>query len=233
MKKIISLGLVCLILLFGSLSTFGQDTTKDLRLMQDAYQNLEQFSTDVLIEVFTNATSKQAEVVRHASIQKRQSEYKIKQDNHTMLYNAKCMVLVDEKNQNLHYTIREPEDAFAPEESMIPNLDSILNGCDSIRYRGIKQGLKQYTFYRASAPIKETQLFIDPHSNLIQKLEYRYNAELFPSAGLVRISYQNLNTNPRFQASFFSETQYVTHSKKGMEPSPAYSLYTLTTHEPE
>lgn len=224
--------IITVLLLHAFTDARSQDFRADVKAMKATFARIKRIHAEVEARVYESATSSEVIEVRKSNIKKDFDNYLYHMDNLTMLMNDKCLLLIHHGEKQMVYSKRDKksEKKFGY-GTLTPDIDSVLNRHDSVVYKGTSNNVKHYIIYSKKGFIQETDVFLDSKSNMMKKLVYYYNTELFPVGNKVVVEYKTFNLSPKFGPSDFSEKQFVNRGRE-LEPSKAYSGYSVLDYDP-
>ena len=205
-------------LLLGMVSMQAQNLLEDLQAVQKAYAELNDFKAKIRVKV-TGFSEGNME----AEINKSQDLFLTKVNDNTLLVTTDYVIIVNDAQRSIIVNQRpanEVTDFELPglKELPAPNFPSEYLGQDGIG--------KHYQILSKGAPIEQTDLWIDPASHLIQRIEYQYAEQEVSTV----VEYYQLTTKPEFEPEFFSMEKFLVHHKKGLIPAEAYAEYQIVNN---
>jgi len=215
-----NISFLCITVVLSSGFTVAQTLKEDLLKVYDAYRSTDKFQTDITITVYN---FEEQPVVQKAQIKKDGNNYHYFIDARKVLMNDKYMLTIDDNQKEIVLADALSDKALNASVFGQQQLQEVLNDLDTI----IKNGAHRYTIIAKSSLIVKMELSINAQNNMLSEVVYHYNSEAGMSATKVVISYQNTTTNPSFNATEFTEKQYVLKRKGIFYPAPAYKGYEL------
>jgi hypothetical protein len=234
MKKHIQFILAFVLSMFAAASAlFGQDIVQDLECMQSAYGTLDRYYSEIRVEIFAKGSSSAA-LVQKGIVQKDGNSFLYDFDGTKMLYNDDVILILNEKQRFVMLDQRvENPDLTELLAGQSADLDSMVKLCDSVAYRGMENGLKHYCVFSSRHTIQRTDLWIQDGTSLLVKLEYLYDKRLYPELNRVVVSFDKVDTKPRFARQLFSERRFLKGSQGSYQLQSPYESYELIVSQPE
>ena len=201
--------LFLLFFFFTVTGSYAQDFKSDIAKMKDSYLKIKNLSMNVEISVYENSSSDGLLAKKTASLKKSEDNYCYEMEDIVMLMNEKYSVLVYKADRQIIYSARNSSDEKkAAYTFAAPGLDSAFQKYDSVVYKGIRAGLKEYVIYTSKSIIERTDLLINGAGDLISKVVYYYNKEKVASGNKVSVEYKAMDLSPVFQKETFSEKNF-------------------------
>jgi len=209
-----------------------------LQKMTEAYGQLDQFSADIVVEVYKNDGATIPLFVRKAQVKKDGMDFYSRIGQKATIVNARGVLVIDKEQKNIFYhptaaASNSKKRKQAEETNFLPDQEKLAATSDSIVFKGTFNGLEHYIFYSSGKEIEVTNLWVDASSHLMKKISYHYNDQLFPENNMVIIRYKNASTKPHLFARDFSEKTYLKSTKEGWQLQAAYADYELIINEAE
>lgn len=225
MVRVISTILVFLVVQ----ASWSQSFKDRLAAMQSEYTKLENVHIKMEIKVFENERKTQPYFNEVADIKRQAERYHSQFGATSLLVNSDFVVMIDKASKEIVCTKRSSKDAsVVPDDPFNASLDSILSYYGDPILISKNADQEHYQLNQKNGAIKQVDLFINSRTNLISKLEYRYD-----DAHYVAITFMLIEKNPTFRADAFDEKQYVILDKGKLKVSPAYVGYHLAVADGE
>lgn len=146
----------------------------------------------------------------------------------TLVYNKRCMVVVDHRNKLIKYGEPDHEALVsswpAPADSE-EALDAALAEADSVVDMGPSRWGRHLSVKTQGSMIERTDIFLD-REHRFRRIEYQYaESEKDRSSAHVTIDY--LWRDGRPDEALFSEERFVIRDGEELVPSPDYGTYRL------
>ncbi len=133
-------------------------------------------------------------------------------------------VLHDQKLINYSKGLGEKNMKSMNSQDVIPVLDSLVSKFDSITYKPLPNGEKQYTLYTANQMFEKTVITLT--STLKYKaMEYHYNQTLYKGQSAVQIKFILWKENATIDESIFNLDNYIIKKGKEFIPIKKYQTY--------
>ncbi len=231
MQKHIFFILIISGLAFPALSQ--KTAAQELMKVRDVYLSAETFSAEVVVKGYIDENDRIGTTIGTGMLAKTKQAYHSKFAAVEMVANSNCTVIIDHEKKTIIYL--EASNKFQMQKSVIPDIDSLLALDDSVIYRGVKSGLKSFSFFSPRSQIYRTDLYVDANTQFIKRIIYYYpeaNYEDNYDIDHIIIDYKNINLKQR-DNSFFSENLFVTTVKGKLTLTDKYKKYNLNIVESE
>lgn len=197
--------------------------------MQSEYKKMERAHIKMEVNVFLNENTKQPYFKEVADVKRQYENYHTEFGSTKMLVNKNFIIMVNKASSEVVCTRRSGEELnnFV-NDPFNASLDSILSFYGDPVFLGNKNDQEHYKLNQKSGNIKQIDLYINSKTNLLSKLEYRYDDGHFVST-----IFTLMDTNPVFATAVFDEKQYIVLDKGKFSVSPAYKGYRLTIADSE
>lgn len=228
---------VLLLLVIGGViqasEAFAQDFEKDVAAVRSSYENTKRLSIDIDVTVYNRLKNNEQVSRSRVSLKKEDRKFKYNVDDRTMLLNEDCLLLVDHQEHKIVYQRREENgqaEAQLTEQAM-PDVEKMLGDYDKIEFLGTANGLKHYRLSTKSDDhyLEKMEVWINEKHQMLEKIVYLYNPELYPENNKVVVKYQNINTAPKFSSSEFSEKTYIQKQGLTFRAHKNYQNYAVVT----
>jgi hypothetical protein len=231
MKKYLAFFLVsCFCLTLAQAQTAGAL----LRETALAYQKTDFFSADVRVHTFSSTSDQTGTLVGDGLIRKAKQNYYSKFGDDELLVNANCALILDHAAKTATWFDGQKKSRRFPKTDIrIPDLDSLLQGNDSLVFRGTQNGERHFTIFSKQGYIHHTEIFIDAKTLFIKQLSYFYRQDLEDAsmdAFKLVVQYRNIETK-RPSDAVFSEKKYVAYQQGRPVMLAAYRQYELSIAE--
>ena len=227
MKKYLIKPILLLLLAAASLPAAAQDFGEDMKAMSKAYAALNDFSAGITVKVFGGDNETRPMTVKNATVKKKDLSYFYSIDDVTMLMNHDYIIMVNSSMKTISVNARtageKPQNIY---QMAVPQLDSLLKKHDKVRYIGVEDNCRHYQVSSPKSIIEKTDLFIDMNTNLLTKLDYRYNASYRYQTRAI-VEFQSLNTKAGLSDEEFSEKKFFTKDGKQLKASPSFARYKI------
>jgi hypothetical protein len=114
-------------------------------------------------------------------------------------------------------------------------IDSLWKGKDTVLvYKGISEGKKHFTIQSPGQEIKQTDLFFNTISNLLEKVIYYYTTtspNYQSEFSSVILTYKDYVVSSKESIDKYSFDKYVTKDKSGYKAALAYKNYSVQFHD--
>jgi len=219
----------------ATLRLTAQKPSELLKQTTQAYTASEYLSVDVDVRSYASRSDIKGELLGKGLIRKSRSNYYSKFRTDEMIVNDDCTVIIDHEERSITYLDDDKAKKKRNRSSVqLPNIDSMMRGGDSLVYRGVKQGLRHFTFYSKRSYITQTELYVDEQTKFIRKVIYFYaqntNNEAY-DVYKIELDYDTTNTQ-RPADTYFDEEKFVSYQKGRPVVNTAYKSYRLK-HETE
>lgn len=221
-----------LLLLFAAIDTTAQTAAAELEKVALSYHSAQHLSMEANVRVYTSKADKTGNFLGKGVMRKSKGNYYSRFLNDEMIINNRCVLVIDHAQKTIEFyeTLKNRKRDAA---KYMPDVKAIMGANDSIRYNGVKSGMKCFTFYNERSPITRTELCVNAATGFIEKIEYYYtqdDAEESYDAYKVVVEYRNISTkNPGEE--IFSEKKYVMHKSGNTVPAPSYKNYQLIAED--
>jgi hypothetical protein len=217
-----------LFLLFITATGKAQKITAELKQVRDAYLAHDNLSADVSVTIYSGRNDKTGTQAEKGMIRKAGKKYYSKFGTEEMISNEQGTLLVDHSIKEMMFFEKVPRKMRLDANSGFPGIDSLVTLSDSVRSRGIKEGLKLFSFYDRTQAAVQTDIYVDPATNLVRRIVYWYNESMQEEYGAYKIvveysGYSFKDPDP----AFFSAKKYITLTKGRPAATAAYKHYNL------
>gem|GEM_PF-3338729 len=223
-----------------SLAAAAQDdrsrAAADFRKVNEAF-TAKAFGMDITYTLFGSYTSTKAAELQHGVFRKLGSSYYSELLGITTLRNDKVVVSVDKNEETIvvNNTPKQPSNKTVLNQL---HLDSTLKICSSVTMSDLgRQRVYKLRFDRSSYfPYNAIDVHVNSKTFFIDKLTFYFREELdldesdeqeAKDKPRLEIAYTNLDTDPGFSESQFSEKIFISVSGKKVTLSNAYRTYRL------
>lgn len=224
--------LFCLLILLLSAGgqVEAQDFTTDFARMQSAYAELDKYYTHM--DIHLTEADGTTQFHQQAEVHKSGSDFLYRLGNRVMLYTETANIVVDHAGKTVVVGNVSP-DAVSTLGRLSPELDGIEKQYEEVRTIAHNEREIHYQIKDSRREIVLTDLFLDPETYLIQRVEYTYNPIEYGEGTQCVILFERQNIAPRFARKQFDETQFVHHAGGNWECASSladYQLHILPTH---
>ncbi|MFK8101602.1 MAG: outer membrane lipoprotein carrier protein LolA [Saprospiraceae bacterium] len=221
--KTITLCFFLLTCFFATLS--AQDFKKDMEATQAFYQKLDSYHGLVKTKAFKDATSQKVSSVKQVRIKKKGKLFRYEMDEVMTLVTKKYMITKDAKGKVLVCNQLSKEQKRA--NLVVPDIDLVLSSFKEVVYKGIVDGKKVYLGKSEDGVVETTEIHLDLSSGRFSKLIYYYHPRSNTGIGRAEITFEDVDLNPKFAASLFSEKTFVVIKGNKAKLKKAFAAYTL------
>ncbi len=221
--KTVSLFFLLLICFCSTLS--AQDFKKDMEAAQVFYQKLDSYHGLIKTKVFRDKTSQKVSATKQVRIKKKGKLFRYEMDEVTTLVTPKYMITKDEKGKVLVCNQLTKEQKRA--NLAMPNIEMVLSTFKEVIYKGIVDGKKVYVGKSEDGTIEKSEIYLDLKSGRFSKLIYFYKQSNSMGIGRTEMSFVDVDLNPKFAASLFSEKEFVVIKGNKAKLNKAFAAYTL------
>jgi isopropylmalate/homocitrate/citramalate synthase len=145
-----------------------------------------------------------------------------------MLMTEKSLIMVYNSQKKMIYRdIDKKEAAALKRNAYTSSLDSTMLNYDSLKYHGVENHFKHYTIYTSKKIINKTELYINEHSGMIERLTYFYNPNLYKDIYKVEVHFKQLHQGNEKNEEV-SEQKFITRIDKKIQKSLQYSNFDLS-----
>lgn len=217
---------ILLLLLTVSCLTYGQDYKIDLKKMNETYSQLTKFYTEISILTYETATSKTPNYTRNGIIRMDDNKFHYSFDDMSMLVNDKYSVMVQKETNTIIYKeLKKIATKQTQEIAGMADLDKLMSNYKSVKYNGLKNGVKHYTIY-PKYDFEKAELYMKPNG-LITKIIYVYKNAEYTGAKKMVATFNKSTLNPSFSKEQFSEKKFFQKQGKEYVPVSKYKNYKL------
>ena len=217
--------LLCLLILGISQQVNGQDFKADVKKMHASYNDTDYFYAEVAVNAYGHSSEHVPLLTRNAVIRKKGNKFHYSLEGKTMLFNDRYAIMVSNRDKIILYEEVEQGEDVSVADLVTPDLDSLLVGYTDVQFIGLEAGLKHYRIEKKDSGINKVDLFLNEKSLLLSKVIYWYNSTLFEHEKMAVIEFNNISISDDFNASVFSEDQFVVQENGKLKPASDYSDY--------
>ncbi len=222
MKALLKICIVLSVLL--SQQAWAQSFKERLEVMQKEYSTLQNVHIKMTIQVYENEKSSASFYNEVADIKKQDQYYHYEFGATNLLMNSKYIVMVDKASHEIVCSKRSLKgEAKLGMNPFRVNLDSILLLYESPDFVGKQVDDEHYKLIQKKGPVRQIDLFINSTTNVLSRIEYRYEDEHY-----VVIQFTMMDKQPAFAASTFDERQYFITDKGKLRAANAFNGYHLS-----
>lgn len=192
---------------FGTFMPFGlcaQDFKEALLKMKHHYADSPNLHIVMSIQGYENKSSATVFYQQKVEVKKEGRNYFYALDESEMLLNQTFLLLVNHKLKQI--SLRENSTGETKVEALPSfNLDSMLHVFGKVSYLGKDNGVDQFqVVHKTGGSIKQTELFFQSSSGLLQQIAYEY-----VNGQYISIRFDLFDSNPEFTTDTFSEKKYI------------------------
>lgn len=223
---------IFILLAVNSNVLLAQDIKKDLAAMRKIYKDAQRLSMNIeyTVHLDNNFT---VPYEKETALYKRNGElFYLKQMETEIIRNARYVTIVNHERK-LVMIDKAKKTEMAPWE--IP-LDSLMPLYKDAKYYipENRPELKAYTLTFSTGLYKSVDVWFNGKTFLIEKIQMQYRDKVEENKKLHDVTmvmkFNNVNTNPQFSLSTFSEGIYLQEMEGKYSLKPAYRNYTLVNH---
>jgi len=217
------------LLIIGTLCVdcFAQDIKADLQEMQNRYQNAQNFYTQISISAISLNSADKSSYKQKTEIWKQGENYAYTVDDKMMLINAESVIMLDSKNKILIYQSRPKDKSQLPNQTLIPQVDSLLKQYKKIEYKGNTNGCRKYHITTDKSAVYKADLYINTSTYFLDKMVYWYEEPIAEQHNQITMEFKNTTLQPVIEAGFFSEKKYIIKTGKDIKLQPSMKDYQL------
>lgn len=192
--------------------------------MQEEYRKLEKLHLVMAIDVFENASTTKPYFSETADIRRYKHNYLYKFAGHELMMNDKYMVMVDHTSKEiLCNTTDQGKESDALRNGFQWNVDSLLQFYGEAVYLGRQGDIDHYRIPQKVGEVETVEMYIDSSNAVLSRIDYTYR-----NGQYVKIVFRVFNRVPSFDASLFSERNYVVMQKEKAVASAKYRGFRVT-----
>lgn len=218
----------------------GQDFASVLEKMYDAYEGLEDFSTDFEVRVYRVESGEMEEntssepvplIVQKGSIRKHGEAIHYKLPTSELLLSGQQLIQVDHTEAAVSVSPVSSKDRKKAFSFVAPDLDRLRPSLRDVQL--IAQTATTLT-YRMRAPralITEVILELDKESLLINEMTYFYNQQIFGGQQKAVVEFISPTATPDFAKDAFAATRYVRKTGNTYATAKGFERYDLVINQ--
>jgi hypothetical protein len=221
------IGLVLTILSPTSM-VHSQDFKEALLKMQKEYAAAGRMHIIMSIKAFEKNSAIVPFYNKKAEIKKDDQNYFYQFGDNDMLLNQKYLVMIDHQAKQIVCNKNSMKAMKGFQDPIKMNLDSLITSFGKASYQGKKGDMEHYQIIHRKGAIKQTDMYFVTQTNLIRKIEYRYEGSQF-----VVIEFELFDRQPHLEANTFDEGRYLSWVNGKMKSSSSHSQYKVIDVEQE
>ena len=230
--KHIKIYIAFFLLVFTASDTTAQTAASELDKVSQSYLSAEHLSMEANVYVYSSKIDVAGSFLGKGVMRKSKNNYYSRFLDDEVIINSRCMLIIDHSRKTIElYDAVKSRKKNATQH--LPDVKAIMASNDSVKYHGVRSGMKHFTFYNKRASVVKTELYVNAATGFIEKIEYYYsqsNVEESYDAYKVVIEYQGISVkNPGEEP--FSEKKYVSRKGSNMILAPSYKNYQLIAED--
>lgn len=225
---------VILGLLFSANWLFGQDPKDDFKKINEAYLKQNEFSMDVVYNLYENSSTKAIFQSERAEVKHSKGKQYYKIATYESLFTDKYAIVLDHESK-----VAQVVKSIAAKKKNIfsVDLDTVfLKLCQSVEHFEDGPNQRGYKLKTDHSEYEEIHIYFNKQTYFIEKmvLFYAVKTNLRDPEDLkkqnkprMEILCTNINFSPNFTKSTFSEQKYISTQGMKIQLQPAYKTYKL------
>jgi hypothetical protein len=227
------------ILLFAYNICFCQSPVKareEFAKIKEAYDEHKSFSFDVKVVGYKTPTDKTPEIIGKGTTKKGNGFKYSRFDDVECIQHENNTLYIDHSYKIIsyyEYTKKRPSQLATPSD-MTSVMDSIWKRYDTVLvYKGVENNLKHFVVSNQTDQIKQSDLYFNAGTNLLEKVVYYYNTNnenYEPEYSSVITYYGNYNyNNPSAEAC--NTKKFIMKNGNEFKPTLAYKEYKVQYYD--
>jgi hypothetical protein len=182
--------LLIVVCLFKPFHFYGQTAISDLITMNKKISSLTAYDISVDVKVFNDNSISPTLSSKGRTIKSGHNFY-LSMLNKKTIINDDIMLVVDDQNKSLMYTVISKEQLNAMEYTKVMNIDSLIKSSKSvIKYVVNNSTEKKIEIYSKDDDIEYVIISLNPKSYILKAVEYKYSKESVKLSGNSKVMIQ-------------------------------------------
>lgn len=182
--------LLIVVCLFKPFHFYGQTAISDLITMNKKISSLTAYDISVDVKVFNDNSTSPTLSSKGRTIKSGHNFY-LSMLNKKTIINDDIMLVVDDQNKSLMYTVISKEQLNAMEYTKVMNIDSLIKSSKSvIKYVVNNSTEKKIEIYSKDEDIEYVIISLNPKSYILKAVEYKYSKESVKLSGNSKVMIQ-------------------------------------------
>ena len=220
--------LLIVVCLFKPFHFKGQSAISDLITMNKKISSLTAYDISVDVKVFKDNSTSPTLSSKGRTIKSGHNFY-LNMLNKKTIINEDLMLVVDDKNKSLMYTVITKEQLKTMDYTKVMNIDSLIKSSKSvIKYVLNNSTEKRIEIYSKDEDIEYVIISLNPKSYILKAVEYKYSKESVKLNGnsKVTIQYTQFLLETKNPELLF-QNKYITIKSNQIVATKQYQSYKL------
>jgi len=201
-----------------------------------AYDNLKDISFNVDVYAYDSPYDKTPELYGSGFVYKSGTSYHSKFSDEENISSNEMSLCIDHETKTMdifEYKMPQQNKEFLKGIDKYAQ-DALLSFDSSIVYKGISDGKKHFVILTPGEDIVQSDLYVDPATNLFTKIVYYYNTakseDFEMGVNRIIIYYKNISL-AKPSEDWFSFKKYISRNETGIKVMPSFKGYKINYHD--